>query len=540
MIVKEMLLSHNKNLATDYLSGCEKAAALFDYSYEQHDFTNRSQELWQRKYDRESLQQTLKKFNGQFTYHEKAYDQIEKLKDKQALVVVGGQQAGLLTGPLYTIYKVLTILQIAKEQEEMLSVPVVPIFWIAGEDHDFAEINHLHVMKGSTVIKHPIQTAPEKKSPVSQLNFDHTVIKEWLYEIVRNFGETEHTKAITSVLEHSLEKSQSYVEFFGELISTLFKDTGIVLMDSADPNLRELEAPVFKKMIINNKELSELFVRQAKEVQQAGYGTPIAINEHNAHLFYHINGERVLLEREQEGRFRGKNNEFIISQDELLQIAENSPQQLSNNVVTRALMQEAILPVLAFVAGPGEVAYWATFKQLFHLFGYKIPPIIPRHQITIIDEQSQRFMTEINISLSVYLNGGSSLAKERWYQKQKQWDINGISAETKQQMENAHKQLRALANEIDPSLEKVAMKNYQLIISQIDFLERQLEKKVREKYEPTLRKFDLLSAMLMPNDQPQERIHNIFIYLNKYGLDFMTTLLNQRIAINEKHKVMYL
>src|SRR5699024_10339817 len=163
-----------------------------------------------------------------------------------------------------------------------------------------------------------------------------------------------YTKDVYQMLMDSIDASDTYVDWFAHLMMTLFREEGIVLMDSAHPSLREIETPFLKKMIVDNATLNEHVLKQKQRVEQAGYGTSIDVNDNSAHLFYHLDGERVLLERDETGYFRGKDNECVLTTEELLTIADEHPEQLSNNVVTRPLMQEQMLPTLAFVGGPGE------------------------------------------------------------------------------------------------------------------------------------------------------------------------------------------
>ncbi|MBU8907121.1 bacillithiol biosynthesis cysteine-adding enzyme BshC [Desertibacillus haloalkaliphilus] len=539
MIVKDVELSPKTKVANDYINQ-QNVTRFFDYGFSDECLAKRYHDLQARSYERKRLVSHLKMYNKQFLYHEGALTEVDKLADEKSVAVVGGQQAGILTGPLYTIHKVLTILNVAHKQEQKLGVPVVPLFWIAGEDHDFDEINHLFVTKGDQLKKHVIPQATNK-APASTIHMDQSLVQEWVTDLFRYFGETKSTKEILLKLEELIERSSTYVHFFAEVIRWLFKDTNLVLIDSGDEQLRTIESPHFKQMIEQNEQIQTSFLAQAEKLQAMGYGTPIELANDQANLFYLHDGQRQLLKRDAEGTYYFSKNEAVrFSQVELLEIAEKEPQRLSNNVVTRPLMQEMVLPVLAFVAGPGEIAYWATLKQVFHSFHYTMPPLIPRMNITIVDRESGKWLEKKGLALETVLQESLQAEKERWYREQRQWDVSTVANDVIAQVEQAHERLRSLATDIDPGLAALSEKNGQKIHSEVRFLEQKMEERIREGYEVELRRYDHVERHLSPlGGAPQERIWNIFYFLNLYGSDFLTRMSRVDFPQTHSHKVIY-
>lgn len=538
MNVKELFLSPTTTIANDYLQHKERLTPYFDYHFKEKDvYDKRKNELGNRTYQREKLMEVLISFQQKFGNQEKAINQIKKLSDPNSLVIVGGQQPGALTGPLYTIYKALTVVQLAKEQENLLGVPVVPLFWIAGEDHDFAEINHLFIKKQEQIEKVEIGSPKNKKIPLTNQQIEKPLLESWLLEVFKSFTETKHTRPLLEKVKFFLERSYTYVDFFGELMSWLFKEEGLVLMDSGDEKLRKLETSLFSEIIMHNEKLHHAFLSQAQKLEQLGYGQPIDVTTDHANLFVIDKGERQKLTR--------KGDLFIAgtkqwTKTELLAIAEEKPELLSNNVVTRPVMQEFLFPVLAFVAGPGEIAYWATLKEVFHHFSYHVPPLVPRLSLTIVDRQSEKWMEEKQLNMMEVLIGEGIDKKESWLKAQKQWDIDSIGDEVKQQMIEAHRPLRSLAQEIELTVGNLAQKNLTILLSQIDFLTKRLHLEVRRQYSDELKKFDYVNDMLRPMTKPQERIFNIFQLVNLYGVEFVDGLKELELPVNEQHKVIYM
>jgi bacillithiol synthase len=542
MEVISLSLPSTNKLVANYVSGDNDTSELFHYDIQsQLIYEKRKNELLSREFPREKLVQYLEGFNERHGLGRKTINNITKLLDPSSVVVIGGQQAGLLTGPLYTIHKIITILNLAKEQEEKLNVPVIPVFWIAGEDHDFQEINHLFIKDQQSIKKKNIDQKQLDKSPVSTLEIDKVQCEKWIDKVFETYGETAYTRDLLSRLNHQLTQSTTFVDFFAAIISELFGDTGIVLLDSASNELREIESEFFVSMVEKNEEMYEAVLSQQELLKKSGYDLSIEMPVSSANLFYHDQNERLLLEFDKENQlFRNKNNHIEMTKDELLTIARDHPTLLSNNVVTRPLMQELLFPSLAFISGPGEVAYWAELKKLFELWGMKLPPIIPRITMTILERSIETDLVDRNITIDQALKGELATEKERWFLNQTDRDIAEIVDEAKQQVEQIHKRVRDAALDVDMSLEQLLGKNSQFIQSQFDFVTKAVHKKLLLKHRVELSKYERVEASIYPNKSPQERVWNIYYYLNKYGLDFVNMLLEAPLEVDGKHKIIKL
>lgn len=538
MELQDVSQALTNKIASSYLSGEEEVASFFDYPDIQNKETykKRVQELSGRHFPRQELVDYLLKFNKKFDVSDKTILNIKRMLDPQSVVVIGGQQAGLLTGPLYSIHKIISIIKLAKEQEKLLNVPVLPVFWVAGEDHDFAEINHTYVLRDGRVEKLAIKQKHFIKSPASQLPIDKKNAEEWIKEIVSTFGETNYTNDIVNHLYDDLRKSHTYVDFFIHLVFRLFKEHGLIIVDSGDAGFRKMGSTFTEMIIRNNSELGEKVLCGQLTLKELGYGQPIEINEHNAHLFLIQNGERILLERST-SKFVGKNNECQFDNSALLELNRLQPELFSNNVATRPLMQEYMFPTLAFISGPGEIAYWAVLKKAFHLFGFKVPPVIPRLMISIIDRKTEKYMKELGLDVAEVVRNGCQNEKEDWLKKQQPFPIDQMTEETITNMMNAHRPFKELASQVDPHLEDLARKNAQIIQSQIYYLKQKMEKKIRFKHKIELDKFDHINYLLKPLNAPQERIWNIFYYINLYGYQIIDEMLNLNYQWNNQHKV---
>ncbi|WP_338781799.1 bacillithiol biosynthesis cysteine-adding enzyme BshC [Metabacillus sp. FJAT-52054] len=509
----------------------------FDYDISQEDvYTKRRDDLLKRSFNRTELCSYLKSYNEKFQAPA-AMRNIERLLDEKSTVVVGGQQAGLLTGPLYTIHKVISILALAKQQEEKLGSPVIPVFWVAGEDHDFDEINHVYIQKNDRVKKKAISQRYLNKRSVAYAELDHAACKRWMEEVIQSFGETQHTKGLLKKLTMYMEKSSTYTEFFEWLIMDLFGSEGIVLIQSADAGLRELETEYFSAMIHKNDKLARGVMDQQQIIRENGFSPIIETVFESANLFYEADDERLLMQRLESGGFADKENRISFTKQEFLSELAACPEKFSNNVVTRPIMQELVLPTLAFIAGPGELSYWAELKLAFETMDIKMPPVVPRLNVTILERSIETDLKDIQVGIPEALNGNLAKMKEQWLIKNQEIEVDGLADDAIREITRIHDQLAIKIAGEYRGMEAYSHKNKQFIVRQIDLLKKETKKNIELKHHHILAKFDRAEWAISPEGSLQERIWNIYYYLNKYGSQFPQNLAGLSYSFNNQHKV---
>ncbi|MBN3555118.1 bacillithiol biosynthesis cysteine-adding enzyme BshC [Fictibacillus nanhaiensis] len=539
MRLEEMQL-HTSPFLEGYSNGDAEIVRFFDYKspYDKHEWTKRQQELKRYSFPRKGLTDYLTTYNQKIGSSAKTIENIQKLNAEESLAVVGGQQAGLLTGPLLVIYKCISTIQLAKQAEKELNVPVVPVFWIAGEDHDMDEINHVMVSRNNTAKKVSLKSASSVKSSASLWEWDCDEVQPWLKEVFRSFGETAFTSDLVAETERILKDSDSIVTFFAKLLSKWFSEEGLIVLDSGDPSFKKLQSSMLKEMIVQNKAIDKAFNVRTEELCKSGYSAPIEIQENNAHLFYMKNQERILLYRDKEG-FSSKEKDFTISESELLEEAINHPEKFSNNVVTRPLMQEFLLPVLSFVAGPGEIAYWAVLGKVFSQFNRMMPILTPRLSFTLVTTGVNELLQSKEITVKQVLENGTEEYKREWYAMNRPIETYDTVQSVKADFTSSYEKLIRLAEDIDPKLLSVADLNLKRILSEIDYMENKLEQRVRKKIKEPLAEFDEIMLQLKPTGILQERVWNIYQFINGEGPSLMNKLIQYPYQFNGKHKIVY-
>ncbi|MEK4539780.1 bacillithiol biosynthesis cysteine-adding enzyme BshC [Bacillus sp. FSL R5-0585] len=538
MEIKEISVPQ-RGIVADYMNGKKEIQSCFDYMLTEDAFKQRLHDLREREFFRQDLVAHLLEYNTKLQAGESTLQNVKALGDENTYVVIAGQQAGLLTGPLYTIHKVISILQLAKEKEESLGVKVVPVFWIAGEDHDMDEINHTFVAKNKKMKKTIFYDRNPKKASASESELSVEDCRNWIEEIFKTYPETNFTKDVLKFVDDALKKSNTYVDFFAHLITKIFANSGLILVDSHHPELRKLEIPFFKRIISKYKEVQEGLRNQQEVIKELGYKPIIETKSHAVHIFMEIDNERVLLE-EHQGKFVGKDGAHSFSYEELIEEMERNPARFSNNVVTRPLMQEYVFPTLAFIGGPGELAYWSELQQVFHTVGFQMPPVVPRLTITYVERDIATDLFDLQLrEIDPFLNDVDKLRKN-WLSNQIEEPIDDHFEKAKKEIADIHTSLQQFVKKIEPGLGAFAGKNELKINEQIELLERMLKRNVEKKYEVQLNKFRRIQFALRPLGAPQERVWNVCYYLNQFGLDFVDRVIENSFSWDGKHHVIKL
>ncbi|MGM0851650.1 MAG: bacillithiol biosynthesis cysteine-adding enzyme BshC [Bacillota bacterium] len=539
MEVESLNIPAINQFASQYLKQEEPVTSFFHYNVNSSSvYSDRMKDLASRQFQRKDLAECISSYMKSLPSSEKVEESLGKLRN-DAVTVIAGQQAGLLTGPLYTIHKIISVIQLARQQEAELKHPVVPVFWIAGEDHDYQEVNHIYIEKGSKLEKIGYPERIVEKKMTSNITYKKTVMKKWLDDILVILGETEHTKQLATDLTKMIDEEEDIVRFFAHFVMNLFKDFGLLVIDSAYPLLRKLESRHFHHLIENSQSITDKVLEQQVEIRKNGYGTQLDISPIAANLFIQLQNERALLEREG-NKFFEKNRGKAYSSLELLSILDESPESLSNNVVTRPMMQEWLFPTLAFVAGPGEIAYWGELKKAFEFVDLKMPPVVPRLNITIVEREIDKRIQDLQLTLHGVITEGVSTARDAFWKSLERPGLEFEMKEIQEELQRKYERIREQAVSIDQGLHPIIDKNLEFHLSQFDYLRNKVDKALKDKNSLTFNQFMKVENSIRPNEGPQERTWNVLYFLNKYGPDFVKDLTLLEFTFDGTHKVVYI
>lgn len=539
MLLEKMDLPIQNQFLTAYKENDHFTKRYFDYTNEQQSYEEKLKELSTRQFKRDELADIIQSFMEPFGLSEKASLHIDELRQENAVTIVGGQQAGILTGPLYSVHKAITVVLHAKEQRHKLGIPVIPVFWVAGEDHDIDEINHVHSEVDGQVMKEQLYEKFIIKRMASDTALDREQMTSYIKDIFGKFGETAYTEKLLGEVLEAVRQETTFTSFFVRLMNGLFAEEGLLFIDAAFEPLRKLESDYFCALIQASENIAHVVAEKELEMNREGFPMPIHAEQDATHLFYVHETGRSLLSR-RENRFVNEADGLSFTEEELLEIARKRPELLSNNVVTRPIMQDFLFPVLAFVGGAGELAYWALLKDAFHHFHIQMPIFIPRMSMTLVSRQTEKRLEEQSLSVKEVIEGKAANQKTMLIEKyHDDYFVSKINQLQKHFTEE-YEMLEASFGENDKMVQQLLQQNLVQHTKQFDYLKKKYEASIYVKHKQTLQVFDEIEAELYPLGQLQERIYHPYIYLNEYGPSLIQDILALPFENDGAHYNIYL
>lgn len=464
-----------------------------------------------------ALSEVIHSYMSDLELTEAQLKNIENLRNGHK-VIIGGQQAGLFTGPLYTFHKIISIIILANEQSEKLNTTVVPVFWIAGEDHDFDEVNHTfaydRVSRQLNKVKYSTLEPPEKS--VSQYQFDKELVMDALSDMFSAIGETNHSKAVKEMVTDAIEASDSWSDIFKVMTNEVFKEHGLLLIDASYSKLRKIEIPLFKEIIEKREEIDNAF-RNTQDQFANVIKKRMILTDSNVHLFYDYNQKRQLLMYENEKYYLSKDTDVTFSKDELISVLEKHPERFSNNVVTRPLMEEYLFNTLSFIGGPSEIIYWGELKEVFKTLNIEMPIVTPRMRISYLTQESKKCIDTYELDLDNLLINGIKDDKDKFIREKASDEVLREIEEIKVVQSSFHQKL---INQIGDNYQnrKLVEKNNQIHQHQYQYLIDRYLLNVERENEISMRHFEIVENTLHPHHGLQERVWNPIQLMNQFGI----------------------
>lgn len=516
----------------------EQSDALVSF-YEAHPFDEKQivqrAENFRFPGDRERSADALAAFNRLFDAPAKTFAGIEKLRDPDALAVVTGQQLSLYGGPLFTVYKTVTAILYARRWEKLLKRPVVPVFWLADEDHDYEEAGEVGLLQDDVYrklhLKNGSGSLPVGREPLGR---EFAGFENELFDIL---PESDFTGKLIRELQEFYREGVTFREAFAGWMLHLFADHGIVLAGSDDPAIKKLTVEPMLRAAGDHGELFDRLDRQSSSLEGVGYTRQAMVQESN--LFYLDPGMgRQKLEREGSRWVSGNGHSW--NGRELLDDIRKNPQNFSPNVFLRPIMQDRLLPTLAYVSGPGELAYFGQMKSAYEWMGQQMPMLLPRFSITLKEPAIDRIMDELPLELHEY--GGRIEDIESLYvERTDSFDVEGLFSEWQQSVRKVTERQKKQISRIDPTLEAAADKAGTVFNNELDKLKKKTYRSIKKQDSIQLNRIRRIKENLFPGGSLQERQIALIFYMNKYGCDLWDRLIESlEDEVPDSHKIIQL
>ncbi|MCB0722057.1 MAG: bacillithiol biosynthesis cysteine-adding enzyme BshC [Ignavibacteriae bacterium] len=530
-------------LYLDYTHSFEKVKDFFAYDYRnEKEFIRCAEDkkktyLKNANFDRNQLADILTEQNENFNLSQAALTNIEQLREEYTFAVVTGQQVGMLSGPLYTIYKAVNTIKLANElSEKFPDYKFVPVFWLECEDHDFLEINNISVLNKKNELERVSYYEggePKEKylTPVGKIVLDE-YINKFKDEIKEALQETDFTGELTEAIDKAYSEGVDMKTAFARFLNYVIRDSGLVFCDPSDVRIKELLVPVYEKELATFSQLSEIVIGTTAdiEVNYEPQVKPRAIN-----LFYLHEENRYALQPHESGLIALKNSRQKFEKEELFQILYATPEKFSTNVITRPIAQDYLLPTIAYVGGPSEISYFAQLKGAYEYFGVTMPVIFPRTTVTLLEKRVTAFLEKNSLDF-VDLFDERALS-EKLIAKTDQTNVEELFTKYLDALNSLNFEFANELEQVDKnvvnSLKNKAQKNVEIIE---DFKKKFQDAQLRQN-DTNLAKMRSVIESVYPNSTLQERVYNIIYFLNKYSPDLINYLYNEINLWDFDHQV---
>ncbi len=497
----------------EFFNGDFRDLAVFDRQLER---------LGSRGYARGRLAEILEEQNQSYGCGPRTLQNIEALAMDNACAVVTGQQVGLFSGALYTIYKALTAIKLAEALGQRASGPVVPVFWLATDDHDFAEINHVDLVDQAGHLQrisyddHP----SEARLPVGGLRYSGEIgaCVDALDDLT---PPSEFKPEVLSRLREAYQPGRTFAEAFSIWMTRLFSNHGLVLIDPTHPDLIAMARQPLEREIGEGSPLSRCAIEASERLIAKNYTPQVKQQEGRLNLFLaeperrpiHIDGDDFVV-KDPERRF---------TRDDLLELARTTPHALSPNVLMRPLVQDTILPTIAYVGGPGEIAYLAQLRGAYETFDIPMPVVYPRKGFTVVERHIGSTLESLSLSVQDVWGGLAEKRKSMAAEDVPEALRRALATATV----NLDREMNTVCREakaMDGSLGQTADGVHRKIQHQLNLLDGKVLQAAKKKQEVVGRKLTKVENTLCPNGHLQERVLNVTPFLMKYGFSWLDEL----------------
>jgi bacillithiol biosynthesis cysteine-adding enzyme BshC len=522
---------HSTRLFLDYLYHFDKVRRFFPHApFSREWLKDEASRLHYDPARRERVATVLEHQNRAWGASQETLDNIARFR-AGASAVVTGQQVALFGGPLFSIYKAVGAIKLATEFTHA-GQDCVPVFWLATEDHDLAEVNHVTVLGADgSLIPFATEAQGPEDAPMSAVHFGPEIDSR-AEEAARLLGDSD----AVACLRESYRSGETLGNAFAKLFSRLFQHSGVILIDASDTELHSIAESVYRAAAVAAKDLDDALLERSRELESAGYHAQVKVTPSSTLLFATKNGSRVPVHR--------VNGNFTIAgeklnSEELLRRIHKRPQEFSANVLLRPVVEDYLLPTVAYVGGPAEIAYFAQAAVVYEELLGRVTPILPRLSATLVEPRVQRLLERYGILLADTFRDPEHL-RVMIAERALPGDVNASFDAATESLDRSLKELQASLERLDPTLVEASERAGSKIRYQLERLRERVARAQLRRSEETAVHATLLSNSLYPDKQPQERVIGAMSFLGRYGTQLLLTLYEAAQTGCPDHQVIYL
>jgi len=427
-------------------------------------------------------------------------ESLKRLAQPGTVAVVTGQQVGLFGGPAYTIYKAVTAVRLA-EGLSAHGIPAVPIFWLASEDHDFPEVSHTYTFDTAQhAVRLHVDAAHSGSQPVGGIRLEHPPIEE-LQKSLKGFP---YADGVMAAVEQSYRPGATMTESFRALLQSLLSRMGLITLDPLDPAIRAIWAPKAAEALTAAPELKARLLERNRELAAAGYHAQVLVEPKTSLFFLLDKGERVPQ--------RLKDSEFVSLCD---RAADVSP-----NALLRPVLQDYLLPTVAYVGGPGELAYFAQSSVIYEQLLGRMPVVLARSGFTLLDARAQKSLDRYKLSVTDVLVPEEALM-DRLARALVPENLERSLVDAGGEVDRCLTHLTEELERFDPTLAAALQKSRAKMLYQVEKMRRKTGREILRRDARAGVDAQHLIGLLYPHKHLQERFYSILPFLAKHGMDLV-------------------
>lgn len=531
-------LPASSRLFADFLYDFPKAAPFLTRNFRTPEsFSVVAEQISSRVFSRKEAAAILAEQNQVFGSGPTAFENLKRFAQAGSLAVFGGQQTGVLGGPIFTLYKAWTILHLAQKLEVELRRPVVPFFWMAGDDHDFAEVNHTYVADKTNRLR-KLEYVPHERPegfPMGRVKFDES-IKSSLKQWDEAFNPSDFKPAVLDKLSFAYRAGRSFPEAFAVWMNGLLGDSGLIWVNPNHPGLKALAMEFFAEELALDGTSQARVAAVNERLLASHYHVQVHKTEDLLNLFYQPQKRETI--RKSNGFFVTETGRRFSAGELQNQVREN-PGNFSPNVLLRPVLQSHLFPVVAVVLGPSEIAYFAQIGPLFDLHQLPFPVVWPRKSVTLLEGRVAGVLEKQKLSLLDFAADPEALLG-RLVRESEGRSLEAASEDARKAVKGAVEKLKVELAAIDSTLEKPAEQAKAKFDLELQNLEKKGIAAAKKRNEILREQIYRTRELLFPEGVLQERIFNATYFLVKYGFDLLPKIKREIDFENVDHQVISL
>ncbi|MCU1286870.1 MAG: hypothetical protein JWO13_3220 [Acidobacteriales bacterium] len=523
-------IPHASKLFQDYLHNFQKVTAYYPHAPFANFYAAEAAALKYPGERRKRVADVLERQNKNWGVSAKTLENIDRLRNGAAAVVTG-QQVSLFGGPLFSLLKALTAVKHAAAATAA-GVESVPVFWLATEDHDLAEVSTATLYgKGFALRKLAVDPKAVEGAPVGTVQFG-AEIQPVVQEALELLGESE----VTDILRESYAPGALFGDAFAKLFARLFADFGVVILDARDAELHRIAEPIYVAAAEKAAAINSGLMERSKALESAGYHAQVKVTGSSTTIFMLQDGVRTPVQRSNSHFAVGKEK---FSPGELVSRIKACPEDFSANALMRPAVQDFLLPTIAYVGGPAEVAYFAQSAIVYRELLGRVTPILPRISATLVEPKIERLLAKYGLSIAETMQGPEHL-RQLLAAKTLPSDLTSQFDLTRSAVESGLRRLSAELERLDPTLVEAATKAGSKIRYQLTRLQSRAAYAVARKDLEIAQHGEQISNALFPRKNLQEREIAGIAFLARYGVGLLKQIYDAGQINCPDHQVFFL